>query len=215
MNFSFPVISLSVRGKTSPWVSSMFGQAVSWMPSEQGRVTLFRYFLPHADPVCRIHSTWKHKLVILELIQTKANKAWEAEHGHTQRSCGRHPKSPHRHQSTLLLPTAGPQPYQTDVLQQQVSFRILYLFTSGSFPLVSSSHCSCSSQPAAATSSHSPAFPAWLCVTDLFAPPSYSLAFPLQSEPEMALATGTSAPRPRILTELCRSLWDKPKEKLF
>lgn len=212
MNFFFPVVSLPVRGKASPRVSITFGQAASRMPSEPGRVTLFRNFLPHADLACKTRSTWKHKLVVLELAQARANKAWEAEHENAQRSHGRHPKSPHRHQPALLLPTAGPQPYQTDGLQQQISFRILYLFTPGSFPLVPLSRRSCSSQPAAATSARSLTFPARPGVTGLLAPPSHSLASPQLSEPEAALATGTSAPRPRILTELCRPL---PEEKLF
>lgn len=113
-----------------------------------------------------------------------------------------------------MLPTTGPHWYQTIVLQYQISARVLFLFTLGDFPLVSSSRCLRPSQQAATPSACSLASPVQLYATYLLTPLSYRLAFFQQSEPELVWIRGTSASCPRILTEVCRSLqlWDKPKE---
>lgn len=117
----------------------------------------------------------------------------EVERERAQHSPGRHPNSPRRHQSagrgsTLLLPTTGPHRYQTLALQPQISFRVLYLFTSGSFPLASSSRFLRPSHPAAGGFACSLTVPARLCSAPLAAP---SLG-QSQSSP------GSRAPQPHV-----------------
>lgn len=92
-NFSFPVISLPVRGKTSPRVGPRFNRQHLKCPASRGRSLRSGIFYrvqtlraEYAQP----------ESVVLKLTQIKVNKAWEAEHEHAQHSQGRHPKSPHR-----------------------------------------------------------------------------------------------------------------------
>lgn len=186
MNFSLPVISLPVTGKTSRRVTPCFNRQHLKCPVTRGRLCrpCVQNMLNLKASTCFEVNTDKSQ---------QSPRGHEVEHEHAQHSQGRHPNSPRRHQSggqgsTLLLPTTGPQRYQTLALQHQISFRVLYLFTSGSFPLVSSSRFLHPSHPAAGGSACSLTDPARLCTAPL-APPSYSQS---QSSP------GSRAPQPHV-----------------
>lgn len=139
MNFPFSGTSLPVTARNSPRVTPHFNRQSLRCPVTQCRS------LP-SGPFCILQPLHAGYATHKKPTRTEIH---EIEHEYAQYPLCRHTKSFHfsterpaastgGQGSTLLLPARGAQWHQALVLQHQLSLSILYLFTLGNFPLVSS-----------------------------------------------------------------------------